>query len=194
MSAVDSQATVVPFSFTNGRGLGRCGMMFAGAGPTLSCRHWVAGCAGLPVTLTLQTKTFDTPAGLGKAWMPVAVDSNVTTPAARLTEGRTLSPSTPKVIWRTSLVSRLTMKIWRRDADAWARQTVSVGRQMNEPRASNATHTSLTSDPNGAVSMLGFAGAPVVVLVIWRRNGVRGGGQGVRWQLEVWSVPHVALV
>ena len=42
--------------------------------------------------------------------MLVAVDSNVTMPAARLTEGRTLSPSTPKVIWRISLVSRLSMK------------------------------------------------------------------------------------
>src|SRR5262249_14426073 len=113
--------------------------------------------------------------------------------AARLTEGRTLSPLARKVIWRTSLVSRSTMKICRRDADGWARQMVSVGRQMNDPRASKATQTSLTSDPNGAVSMLGFAGAPVVVLVIWRRNGVPGGGQGVRWQGRRWSVPAGAL-
>ncbi len=126
--------------------------------------------------------------------MLVAVDSNVTMPAARLTEGRTLSPSTPKVIWRTSLVSRLSMKIWRRLDDGWARQAASVGRHMNEPRASKATQTSLTSEPNGAVSMLGFAGSPVVVLVTWRRNGVPGGGQGVRWQLDVWSVPQVSFV
>src|SRR5262245_22415705 len=194
MSAVDSQATAVPFSFGNGSVLGPWEMMRAGAGPTLSWRHCVAGCAGLPVTFTLQTKTFVTRAGLGNPSLVVAVDSNVTVAPSLVADGCVLSPSEPNVICRISMVRRFSMKIWRREDEGRPRQTVSVGRQMNEPRASKATQTSLTSWPEAAVPMLGLAGFPVIVFVTWRRKGVPGGGQGVRWQPVVWSVPQVSFV
>src|SRR5262249_21498464 len=123
--------------------------------------------------------------GFGK---PVsgAVDWNTIMPPVLLNDGWVLSPSDELVIWRSSLVSRLYMKICRCEAAALPVHAALFGSQPKMPSASKPTHTSswfpASTAANVAVAIVGLSGSPGP-LVIWRRYGVPIGGHGVFWEL-----------
>src|SRR5262245_25749074 len=181
----DWKAIPVPFSLRIGLMLGPRPMTFAGLGPTLSCLKLGPGSCGLPTKFSLTTNTCGTPLGFGK---PVsgAVDWNTIMPPVLLNDGWVLSPSDELVIWRSSLVSRLYMKICRCEAAALPVHAALFGSQPKIPSASKPTHTSswfpASTAANVAVAIVGLSGSPGP-LVIWRRYGVPIGGHGVFWQL-----------